>query len=66
MYILVQKGLNDPYYVPGQKLVRLMKEYLLSDRCADMEILMTGELKPEYCICKRILEKLIFDQVLNG
>ena len=48
MYILVQKGQNDPYHVPGQKRARLMKEYLISDRCADLAFLMTGGLKPEY------------------
>ena len=31
-----------------------MKEYLLSDICADLEILMTSGLKFEYCIRKRI------------
>ena len=31
-----------------------MKEYLLSDRCAELEVLMTGGLKPEYYTCKRI------------
>ena len=51
LYILVQKGKNDPYYALGQKRARLMKEYLLSDRCADLEILMTGGLKPKYIIC---------------
>ena len=54
MYILVPKGQNDPYYIAGQKWARLMKECLLSDRCADLEILMTGGLKPEYYIHKRI------------
>ena len=37
----------------AKKRARLMKECLLSDRCADLEILMTGGLKPEYYICKR-------------
>ena len=56
MYILVQRGKNDPYNVPGQKRARLMKEYILSDRCADLEILMTGGLKPKYYISKRIFD----------
>ena len=43
-----------------------MKYYLLSDRCTDLEILMTGGLKPEFYIRKRILKILIFDKVLNG
>ena len=43
-----------------------MNEYLLSDRCDDLAILITGGLKPEYYICKRIFKILIFDQVLNG
>ena len=52
-YILLQKGQNYPYYVPGQKWAQLMKEFLFFDRCDDLEILMTGGLKPEYCIRKR-------------
>ena len=35
-----------------------MKEYLLSDRCADLAILMTGGLKPEYYIRNRIFKNL--------
>ena len=31
-----------------------MKEYILSDKCADLENLMTDGLKPEYYIRKRI------------
>ena len=49
------KGAKRPYYVPGQKQARLMKAYLLSERCADLVILITGGLKPEYYIRKRIL-----------
>ena len=67
VYILVQRGGNDPYHVPGQKWVRLMKEYLLSDRCADLAILMTGGMKPEYYNRERISYFfLVFDQVLKG
>ena len=58
--ILVQKGQNDPYYFLGQKWARLMKEYLFSDICADLEILMTGGMKPEYYIRKGIFKFLIF------
>ena len=54
MYILVQKGQNDQYYVPGQKELRLMRGYFFSERCTNKEILMIGELKPEYYIRKRI------------
>ena len=36
MYILVQKGQNDQYSVRGQKRAKFMKEYLLSDICADL------------------------------
>ena len=43
-----------------------MKEYLLSDRCDDLEILMTGGLKPEFYIRKMIFDFFIFDQVLIG
>ena len=43
-----------------------MKEYLLSENCADLAILMTGGPKPEYYICKKVLILIIFDQVLNG
>ena len=32
-----------------------MKEYLIYDICADLAILMTGGLKPEYYIRKKIL-----------
>ena len=46
--------------------MRLMKVYLLSDRCDDLVILVTGGMKPEYDIRKRIFNFLIFDQVLNG
>ena len=49
-------GKNDPYHVPVPKRARLMKEYLLSDGCADLEILMTDGLKPEFYIRKRILK----------
>ena len=38
--------------------MRFMKEYLLSDRCNDLAIIMTGELKPEYYIRKRIFKIL--------
>ena len=51
--ILVQRGQNDPYYVTVQKRTRKMNKYLLSDRCADLAIFMTGELNPEYYIRKR-------------
>ena len=54
VYILVQKGQTDPYYAPGQKQARLTKEW------ADLDILMTGGLKPEYYICKRIFIILLF------
>ena len=39
-----------------------MKEYLLPDICADLEILMTGGMKPEFYIHKMIFLNLIFDQ----
>ena len=55
-----------PYYVLGQKRAWPTNEYLLSDRCADLAILMTGRLKSEHYIRKRILKYLVFDQVLNG
>ena len=53
MQILVQKGQNGPYYVPVPKQAQVMKEYLLSDRIADLAFLMTSGLKPEYYIRKR-------------
>ena len=53
MYILVQKGKNDPYYVPGQRRAGLMKEYPIFDNYADLEMLMTGGMKPEYYTRKR-------------
>ena len=37
-----------------------MKEYLLDDICAELAILMTGGLKPEYYIRKRIFKTLKF------
>ena len=43
-----------------------MKEYLLFDRCADLAILITGGLKPEYYIRERLFFISIFDQVLNA
>ena len=64
MYILVQKGQNNPYYVPGQKWARLMNEYLLYDICDDLKILMTGGMEPEYYT--HFLFIFIFVQVLNG
>ena len=36
-----------------------MKEYILSYKSADLEFLMTGGLKPEYYICKRIFLLLL-------
>ena len=36
MLILVQKGQNDPYSAREQKRVHFMKEYLLSDKFADL------------------------------
>ena len=59
-------GKNDPYHVPGQKRARLMKDYILSVRYADLEILMIGVMKSEFYIRKRIFKFLIFDQVLNS
>ena len=47
-------GGNNPYRVPGQTRARLMKEYLFSDICAYLVILMAGGLKPEFYICTRI------------
>ena len=40
-----------------------MKEYLISDKCSHLAIIMIGGLKPEYYIRERIF---IFDQVING
>ena len=37
-----------------------MKESLLSDWCADLAILMTGGLKPEYYTLKRFLNVFNF------
>ena len=51
----------------AKKWARSMKEYLLTDKCADLVILMTDIMKPKFYICKRILNVLnFFDQVLNG
>ena len=41
---------------PGQKQARLMKEYILSHRWADLENLVTGGLKPEFYIRKRVFK----------
>ena len=38
----------------GQKRAWLMKEYLFSDQCADLAVLMAGVLKPEFYIRKSI------------
>ena len=54
MQILVQKGKNNPYHVPGQRRAQLMKEYILYDGWDDPAILIQGGLKPEYYIRKRI------------
>ena len=51
-------GRNDPYHVPGQKWTHWMKEYLLSDRCADLAVIITGGMKPEFYIRKRIISFL--------
>ena len=37
-----------------------MKEYLLSDKCADLAIIMIGGLKPEYYIRERMFNFLDF------
>ena len=40
----------------AKKQTCLIEEYILSDRCEDLEILMTGGLKPEYYNCERIFK----------
>ena len=43
-----------------------MKEYLISDAFAELDILMTGGMKPEFYICKTFFLNLFKNQVLNG
>ena len=54
MYILVQKGQNDPYYVRGEKRAQFMKKISPLTYVLTSTIIMTGGLKREYYIRKRI------------
>ena len=44
---------------PAPKQAKFMREYLLSDMCSDLEILITGVMKSKYYICIRVL--IFFD-----
>ena len=51
----------------AKKWTLSMNKYLLSDKYADLAILMTGGMKPEYYNRERIfIYLLIYDQVING
>ena len=49
-----------------QKQAWLVKEYILSEKCVNLKILMTGGRLPEIYTRKKSFSFEFFDQVLNG